>query len=314
MTYNHYNTKNLYLCSRKSSNIPKNMNIKERYQKFRQWQLTPFHYKNNNPTTVRCANCGTEFSDNFCPRCGQKAEIGRVGWKSVRQSVALLWGLDSRSLGFSLLQLLLRPGYMINDYIGGRRQVSFPPVKMLFIIAIAYGLLNRLFGHPVAFSTPVGFAKQFNEWIDQYPGWALLCIGFFNIFPTWLVFYHAPRNGQHSLPEGFFIQVFMATIIMLISCFWIFFSWINLLIPIYFFVAYKQLFGYGWWGTLWRSVACLYVGFVLFGLFIGIIDLFIMGHFARPKLFALILSLAVVILTSTVFINKISEKKRNAKE
>ncbi len=303
----------MYFCNEKVTTLEKNMNIKEQYRRFKQWQLTPFHYENNNPTTVRCANCGTEFADNYCPRCGQKAGLGRVCWKSVRQSVALLWGLDSRSLGYSLVQLLLRPGYMISDYIGGRRQVSFPPVKMLFIIAVAYGLLSGWFGHPMPFATPLGFARQFGEWLDKYPGWGLLCIAFFNIFPTLFFFYRAPRNGHHSLPEGFFIQVFMATIIMLISCFWVFLSWINVLIPIYFFVAYKQLFGYGWWGTLWRAAASLLVGFVLFGLFIGIVDLFVMGHFAEPKIFVEVLLLSVAMMIIAHFVNKTSEKKRNSK-
>ena len=299
---------------RKCRNFSNNMNIKERYKRFKQWQLNPFHYKNNNPTTVCCANCGMEVSDNFCPRCGQKAEIGRVGWKSVQQSVAVLWGLDSRSLVFSLMQLLLRPGYMISDYIGGHRQVSFPPVKMLFVVAIAYGFISKWFGHPMPLSSHVGFAKQFGDWIDQYPGWGFLCVGFFIIFPTLFVFYHAPRNGRHSLPEGFFIQVFMATLILLISCFWVFFSCVNVLIPIYFFIAYKQLFGYGWWGTLWRTMVCLFVGFVLFSLFIGIVDLFTTGHFARPDIFAVNISLAVASLVIVHFVKKISEKKRNIKE
>ena len=286
------------------------MNIKERYQRFKQWQLAPFHYKDDNSVAVRCANCGKEFASNYCPVCGQKAKVGRVSWKSMRQSIALLWGLDSRSLGFSLVQLLLRPGYMISDYISGRRQVSFPPVKMLFIIAIAYGLLNKWFGHPMPFSNPVGFAQQYMQWLDQYPGWGFLCLTSFMIYPTLLVFRHAPRNGRHTLPEGFFIQVFMATIILLISCFWIFFSWINVLIPIYFFVTCKQLFGYGWWGTVWRALVCLFVGFVLFSLFIGICDLFYMGHFARPKIFAANFSISIALLIIAYFINKKSEKKR----
>lgn len=32
-----------------------------------------------------------------------------TSWKSVRESVAILWGMDSRSLGATLVQLLLRP-------------------------------------------------------------------------------------------------------------------------------------------------------------------------------------------------------------
>ena len=250
-----------------------------------------------------------EYADNFCPRCGQKAEIGRVGWKSVRQSVALLWGLDSRSLGFSLVQLLLRPGHMIRDYISGHRQVSFPPVKMLFIIAIAYGLLNKWFGHPMPLSEPEGFARQYLTWLDQYPGWGFLCLASFVIYPTLLVFRHALGYDRHTLPEGFLIQVFMATIILLISCFWIFISWINVLIPIYFFVACKQLFGYGWWGTVWRAVVCLYVGFVLFSLFIGIVDLFVIGHFARPTIFAINISVSVVLLIIAHFVNRKSAKE-----
>ena len=45
--------------------------------------------------------------------------------------------MDSRSLLFTLVQLLQRTGYLISDYISGKRQASFPPVKMLLIVAIA---------------------------------------------------------------------------------------------------------------------------------------------------------------------------------
>ena len=47
-----------------------------------------------------------------------------------------LWGMGSRSLPYTLWQLLLRPGYLIADYLGGRRQASFPPVKMLVFVAL----------------------------------------------------------------------------------------------------------------------------------------------------------------------------------
>ena len=47
-----------------------------------------------------------------------------------------LWGMGTRSLPYTLWQLLLRPGYLIGDYISGRRQVSFPPIKMLVFVAL----------------------------------------------------------------------------------------------------------------------------------------------------------------------------------
>lgn len=54
-----------------------------------------------------------------------------------------MWGLGSRSRSvlYSVWQLLFRTGYFIGDYISGRRQVSFPPVKMLFILAVAYAVI-----------------------------------------------------------------------------------------------------------------------------------------------------------------------------
>jgi hypothetical protein len=67
--------------------------------------------------------------------------MGRIGWNSVHQSVMDVWGLGSRSVLASACQLLLRPGYFVSDYISGKRQVSFPPMKMLFILAVAYAII-----------------------------------------------------------------------------------------------------------------------------------------------------------------------------
>ena len=120
------------------------MELKAFLQRFREWQRQPIRYTNKSVGPTTCQNCGTVFEDNFCPRCGQKAGVGRIGWKTVQQGVMMVWGMDSRSLGYSLIQLLLRPGYFISDYISGRRQVSFPPVKMLFLVAIAYILVQKL--------------------------------------------------------------------------------------------------------------------------------------------------------------------------
>ena len=99
--------------------------LKQFYRSFCRWQEAELHYANRHEGEVQhCCNCGTEFADNFCPRCGQRAEVGRVGWKSIKDNVALLWGMDSRSLGYTLLQLLGRPGYLLGDKLNAS---PFPP-------------------------------------------------------------------------------------------------------------------------------------------------------------------------------------------
>ena len=148
------------------------------YHRFCRWQQAEPHYVNRHEGEVRhCHNCGTEFSDNFCPRCGQRAEVGRVGWRSIRNNIALLWGLDSRSLSCTLVQLLGRPGYLVRDYISGHRQVSFPPVKMLVLVCLSVVIFESVF-HLENDVISMNFKDEKIDsvvaWINAQKSWATL--------------------------------------------------------------------------------------------------------------------------------------------
>lgn len=248
--------------------------IKEKYKHFKQWQEKPYNYKLLSDEVQHCNNCGNDFTGNYCPICSQKAGMGRIGWRSVRQGVMDIWGLGTRSLLYSIWQLLLRPGHIISDYIDGKRQVSFPPVKMLFILAVIYSfvvywLLPNVFHLTIEEKTAnVG---EFDQWIRDHYSWAMLIMSTFAILPTWVMFRYSPRHTHHTLPEGFFIQVFFIIIIVVLSFLLkplkfvhspILLSLSFLPIAVYYIIGYKQIFGYSLWGTIWRQ------GFVLFcGLF-----------------------------------------------
>lgn len=247
------------------------MTLKERYQRFRAWQQQPFSYENKSKGAVKCANCGMEFADNFCPRCGQQAGVGPISWKSVRQSIMLIWGMESRSLSHTLLQLLFRPGYLISDYISGRRQVSFPPVKMLLIVGVVYLFFNNLFFPEVSAEASAGahdnllYYNDFSNWVQNNPGWGMLALNCFFIFPLWTVFRNAPLHTHHTLPESFFIQVFISTLALIIGFIGdVVGDWFLLAFPVYYVVTLRQLFGYSWWGSLWRFIVCIFeVGILL---------------------------------------------------
>lgn len=248
--------------------------IKEKYKHFKQWQEKPYNYKLLSDEVQHCNNCGNDFTGNYCPICSQKAGMGRIGWRSVHQGVMDIWGLGTRSLLYSIWQLLLRPGHIISDYIDGKRQVSFPPVKMLFILAVIYSfvvywLLPNVFHLTIEEKTAnVG---EFDQWIRDHYSWAMLITSMCAILPTWVMFRYSPRHTHHTLPEGFFIQVFFIIIIVVLSFLLkplkfvhspILLSLSFLPIAVYYIIGYKQIFGYSLWGTIWRQ------GFVLFcGLF-----------------------------------------------
>ena len=184
--------------------------------------------------------------------------VGRVGWKSLKDNVALLWGMDSRSLGYTLFQLLTRPGYLVRDYISGRRQVSFPPVKMLVIVSLFAVIIETVFHQnnevvPIQINIPE--IDNVIKWLNDNKSWGTLFLSSFLIFPTWIVFRFAPGYPRHTLPEGFFLQVFLSVQTLLLGLLDYLCEDVEAILGIiYMVITYRQLFGYGWWGTLWRCV------------------------------------------------------------
>ena len=236
--------------------------IREYYSRFRRWQQAEPHYVNRHEGEVQhCHNCGTEFAGNFCPICGQQAGVGRVGWHTLRRGLMEIWDLDSRSLPYTLFQLLTRPGYLVRDYISGRRLVSFPPVKMLVIVCLFVVVFETVFhlkNDVVGITFNVKEVDDIVTWINSQKSWATLFVQSILILPTWLVFRFAPGYPRHTLPEGFFLQVFLSVQALLLSFFGYWSATAELVLcMVFMYITYRQLFGYGWWSTLWRLAVVL---------------------------------------------------------
>ena len=237
--------------------------LNSRFERLERWVRQTPAFRPASEEKHRCQCCGHGYRGNYCPRCSQKAGLGRITWRSVRNGVLDVWGLGTRSMPLSIWQLLYRPGYFIGDYISGKRQLSFPPVKMLFIIAFIYANVFFWF-FPEVLKLPLEEqgVVGYKLWIREHYSWAMLVMSALAILPTWVIFRYSPRNTRHTIPEGFFIQVLLQTLTIVLSLLTIpldftqsIFSTAvyDLLIMAYFFIAYKQLFGYGIWGTLWRQ-------------------------------------------------------------
>jgi len=275
--------------------------IQEKFQQFRRWQEQPFDYHDSHEHHG-CCNCGAESENNYCPRCGQKAVYGPITWHSVWQGVMDVWGVGTRSLPYTLWQLLWRPGYLMRDYISGKRQVSFPPVKMLVVMAVlvvlVYGLLGIGFEAEVDEETGKNAVQDFllgdfYNWMESHIHWAVLMSFSMFIVPVWFLFRSSPRLPRHTLPQGFFVQVFIGVqfllyMLLVTLAFYLIPSlsrsgddaagfMVMIALPLMLWCDYKQLFGYSWWGTLWRIVASIflavavtkiliYIGGVFYGL------------------------------------------------
>ena len=248
------------------------MHLKELYRELKHWQTNAFNYDYDENELHYCVNCENTYAGNYCPHCSQKTGTGKISWKSVIQGALEVWGMHSRSLPYTLVQLVLRPGHMISDYINGKRQVSFPPVKMLLILGIISVAVDSVFVINDVLTTNLESAR-FSEWrflhktmlwVKANPGWGWLMISSYFLFPTWAIFRYSPKNTHHTLPQGFFIQVFLSMQVLLIDDLAdissdVFYA----LIPLCYTHVNKQLFGHSLWGTIWRTLAVMVSGLFL---------------------------------------------------
>jgi len=322
------------------------VDIKAIYHRFRQWQLNPFDNEFTSRDTQSCCNCGHDFVGNYCPYCSQKSGLGRITWRSVWNSIAEVWGMHSRSLPFTLLQLFLRPGYVISDYISGKRQVSFPPIKMLVILGVMGVIVDfmtgAIYGMVYADGEKMGYVNDaFNwlninckgmfpppsdylsnvlQWLNTHPDVFSLILLSFLVIPVYYIFRFAPRNSRHTLPQGFFIQVFGTAVLLILNMLYDItaMGWFVLLLGVVMvFFIYKQLFGYGVWGTIWRVVMAFACGFTLLSVLLNTnyaIHLLrinqedvAQGYFCNIPI---ALAFFVIILCVSYFISKYTAKQR----
>ncbi len=102
---------------------------------FHLWQIRPHEVTPLAHTQCKCACCGTEYVGNFCPRCGQSASVNRFSFKQVIDLFLDVWDVNNRSVFRTMRDMLLRPGYMIRDYLNGMQAGYFSPFKMFFLLA-----------------------------------------------------------------------------------------------------------------------------------------------------------------------------------
>lgn len=110
-------------------------------RKYQRGRIVPIDFDNHQHT---CKNCGWTFEGNYCNNCGQTKKTRRITYKTAIQN--FLGGLTNIDNGFfsTCMELFIRPGFMIKDYIEGRRVLYFRPFQMLFILTTTYLVLLQL--------------------------------------------------------------------------------------------------------------------------------------------------------------------------
>ena len=175
----------------------------------------------------------------------------RITMKRAILTFMETWGLGSRNIFYTSWHLLWRPGYVINDYLNGRRNRYLQPFFMFFVLTlilvqlawvlnvqppkntevtlIAYELLRD---HKSWFSPEQAqkvlhaamWLDVVHEWRDNNRGWDILIQSIGVILATWLLWRKSPRigTGEWVMTSGELIEGYnfaeIATVIAYILC------------------------------------------------------------------------------------------------
>lgn len=94
--------------------------------------------------TQHCLNCGKDYDGSYCPHCGQSHSTHRITWGNFwRNFVMNGIGLQG-TLPHTIIELFYRPGFLIRDYLAGKRQHYTNPFRMLLLTAAIFILFNSM--------------------------------------------------------------------------------------------------------------------------------------------------------------------------
>ena len=83
--------------------------------------------------SITCLNCNASVNENFCSRCGQKAEVKRLSWHNLGEEVFHFFTHIEKGFLKTTVQLIIHPGRLCKDYLDGKRKTYHKPVSFLLI-------------------------------------------------------------------------------------------------------------------------------------------------------------------------------------
>jgi len=152
---------------------------------------------------IVCKNCGHQFEGKYCNRCGQSAKTHRIDGKFLWEDVQHGLLHFDKGIVYTLKQLYLKPGYVIRDYIAGKRVHHFRPISLSIVLATTYALIYHLLNISLIDHSDTDSETLFEHILEHYYWFVFVSIPFFAI-GTKISF----RDGSYNFWEYFILESF----------------------------------------------------------------------------------------------------------
>lgn len=94
----------------------------------------------DNSASVICKSCKQPGDGKFCSSCGQSLHLKRITVSGLLHEVFHFFTHLDKGFGYTLKQLIKRPGHMQREYLEGQRNGHQKPFSFFFIAATVMGL------------------------------------------------------------------------------------------------------------------------------------------------------------------------------
>jgi len=90
------------------------------------------------PEPTYCKNCGAITKDSFCAHCGQRTTVHKVTFRETFDDLTDNLFSFSAPLPLTLKMLILHPGTLFRQYLGGKRKKYYRPISFFILATLIY--------------------------------------------------------------------------------------------------------------------------------------------------------------------------------
>jgi hypothetical protein len=156
-----------------------------------------------------CLNCSSMLTDKYCPHCGQKATVKRLGWHTIAEEILHFFTHIEHGFLQTTWLLITRPGLLNKNYLDGKRKSYHKPISFLLIwitiFLLAYHFVNK-FTHYENLNTETAFSNDpaVTAMITKYRSLIEILILPVTCFIAWLIIARPKLNYVEVLNTGFY--------------------------------------------------------------------------------------------------------------
>ena len=228
-----------------------------------------------------CKNCGNNFEENFCNKCGQR-DAHRITTSHVIHDLVHVFLHADKGIFTFIGRIIPYPGIMAKEFIEGKRRIYNPFQYLVFAVAFILFLMSQSnfyesiekyqegsqAGLPQYFKDGM---KEFNESVKKYSNLiTFMSLPLYALFS----FFIFKRRG-HNYAEHFTIMIFalcqVYTLNSVVLLAMVSFNastlgnvTISLLLMVFSFgLTYRQLYKLKWPGAIWKGIIVFVTSYIL---------------------------------------------------